>query len=208
MEIATLIRTHNQRLYLAESLKAKCVSLLGGSVSILNTGDRSINYSQLFVLALARALSSLTAPYILVLEDDTDFCPRARIALHTAVERGDSHNWYTIDTDSGVLERATYAPKFGYLLFGEHRVPFSGAVLVRRDLLQLFVEDYMLHFTEFEFPNVDICLSLFLSRRTGHLHLRPGYFFTKYGIESSITFSVQGRHAPAKQATRYTGADV
>lgn len=213
MSVSVWIRTHNQRLYLAEELKAMCHRQLGEVAHLLNSGDASVWYTEIFILGLARALQTDGSEYFLLLEDDIEIFESALSAIREGMSRGDSHNWYTVDLSTNVLEAAVLAPGFGYLLQGEHRLTFSGAILIQRDLLREFLEFYLLHYTELEFPNFDIQLSRFISGRLGHLHIRPGHFDGREGICTSIRKGESGRvltiySDPNAKLPRYCGVPV
>lgn len=194
MTLSIWIRTHTDRLYLAEALKTMCDHTFGCNVEILNTGSASKYFSQKFILMLASKLSKCQSTHILILEDDIDIGPTAKEAVTIGISRRDAHNWYSVDTTTDILKHTIHVPNFGYILTQATHINYSGAVLIPLETLRNYVEYYILHISEFEYPNMDVTLSAYLLKVSGHLHLRPGHFIHKCDIKSSISPNFKGRY--------------
>ena len=211
MDVTVYIRTHDSRLYLANDLKAMCERAFPQDVRVLlcNTGAPSPHYNEMFILELSDLVPADCSEYTLLLEDDIILSPSSHKALSVAIERGDDHNWYTVDTTSDILSKSVCVPGYGYILSSANHISYSGAILVRTKDLLTFLEEYILHRTEFEHPNFDITFSAFLLRTHGHLHLRPGHFLQRPAVVSSITFDKEGRVSYSPFETfEYTGPEV
>lgn len=210
MDVTLCIRTHTPRLYLADDLKAMCERAFPESpIYMCDNLDPSPQYSEQFIANLCAMSSLFTTEYVLIIEDDITLSPKARAAVDVAINRGDLHNWYTVDTTSDILQKSTCVPGYGYILSSAKGVSYSGSILLRTSDLLGFLSDYLLHYAELEFTNIDTNLSAYLFREHGHLHLRPGYFLQRPNIESSIIFPQSGRkyYDPSETFT-YIGPEV
>jgi len=192
MRLSIWIRTHSQRLYLAERLVTMCNTTFGISAHVLNTGDASDLHTYKFAISCAEKVSTSHSDYILMLEDDILLTPTSRGAVQTALDREDPHNWYTVDTTTNVLDCSMYVPEFGYILSSANHISYSGAVLLRRDILQDYLEVHLLSILDQEFPNFDVRISTYLLRHGGYIHLRPGHF-TQNLVQSSVNPLTKGR---------------
>lgn len=174
-----------------------------------DNGDSSPRYSEMFVANLCAMSPLFTTEYVLIIEDDITPSPKARDAVSVALERGDLHNWYTVDTTSDILRKSTCVPGYGYILSSAKNISYSGAILLRTSDLLGFLSHYLLKYAELESPNIDLALSEHLYKEHGHLHLRPGYFLQRPNIESSIIFPQNGRkyYDPSETFT-YIGPEV
>lgn len=210
MDVTLCIRTHTTRLYLANDLKAMCRRAFPEvPIYVCDNLDPSPLYNELFITNLCAMSSVFTTEYVLILEDDITLSPKARDAVELAIERGDLHNWYTVDTTSDVLQKSVCVPRYGYILSSAKSISYSGAVLVRTSDLRGFLSEFLLHHAELEHPNIDTNLSAYLLREHGHLHLRPGYFLQLPNIKSSITFPQSGRkYYDISETFTYIGPEV
>ena len=211
MELTVCIRTHAQRVYLAEDLKSICDRAfpLGTSIVMCDNGVSSPLYSEQYIVNLSVIFRDVCTPYILLLEDDIYLAEDALEAVQAAISRGDSHNWYTVDTTSDILDKSAWIPKYGYILPFANHISYSGAILLKTEDLCLYLEKYILNFTEYEVTNFDVTVSAFIVERYGHLHLRPGYFLQRAGVESSIKHPQRGRiHYDPSEVFEYTGPKV
>ncbi len=188
MDVTVCIRTHNPRLYLANRLKATCRRSFPEDTPlfICNNGEPSVRFSEIFIANLASIVTHIESQYILIIEDDIDLTSESYSAVSKALSRGDTHNWYTVDTLSDILEKSICVPGYGYILSSAKSIYYSGSVLLKVSDLKDFLEMYILNHTEFEFSNFDLKVSSFLLDRYGYLHLRPGYFSQIEGVVSSI----------------------
>lgn len=193
MNVSVWIRTHTQRLYIANELKATCDKIFMQSSTLLHTGCRSRYYSQKFMLCLESAVASCATEYVLLLEDDMLCTPTSLRAVSEGIRRGDSHNWYSVDITSGLLQSSICVPGYGYILNRADHISFSGAILIRTDILKVFIEHYCIHALEYEYPNFDVTFSAFLLKEFGHIHIRPGHFIPDARVQSSISNDTPGR---------------
>jgi hypothetical protein len=132
---------------------------------------------------------------VLILEDDMDFDDgSAKYAISRSISREDDHLWMTIDPASRILECALDCGEYGYLLTAANHIYYSGAVLLQKNRLKEFLEEYARTCSSLEFRNIDIFLSRHLLRFCRHLHIQVGYFWTaRHAPESSISSSEPGR---------------
>jgi hypothetical protein len=189
------IRTHLPRLDAAFQLKALAGAFLSDHVTLLNTGGSSAHYSQRFIMCLDAELARPSAcEYVLILEDDVRFTPEAREVLAEATRVELAHVWLTLPNAAayalsqplwGAFRRLRIANNFYY----------SGAVLVRRELLREFVFEYLLTHLDHALPNFDVHVSAFLARQNGgDLLTAPGFFGSDPSIPSSISSAYGNAH--------------
>jgi hypothetical protein len=190
-------------------LESTCSAAFGVDIRVLNTGCASPYYSYKFAASLAKNLASDQSDYILILEDDIVLSETSVSCVKTALERMDDHNWYTVDTSSDVLKKSVLIPKFGYILTSANHISYSGAILIKADILRDFTSEYIAKITDLEFPNFDVNLSSYLLKELGHLHLRPGHFLQRAGVKSSICTSTPGRKVyDSDELFMYEGPEV
>lgn len=108
-------------------------------------------------------------------------------SVKTALRQDLSHLWFSI-YNTEVLNASDRISSSTYILSNFTHIPYSGAVLLHRELLKNFVEYYLLRFQEFEFRNFDVNLSKFIKDTNGFLVLRPSIFATNPKIPSALDF--------------------
>tara|TARA_B100001121_G_C18528539_1_gene544800 strand:- start:178 stop:744 length:567 start_codon:yes stop_codon:yes gene_type:complete len=168
-------------------------TFVGAEVQILNTGKASELHSYKFAVCCEERFKSLKTRYVLILEDDMLLTPASTSAIECAMMRGDSHNWYSVDTTTNVLDSSIKVHNYGYILHIANHVNYSGAILLESRLLRDFLEYHLLSIIESEYPNFDIRLSNYILRTEGHLLLRPGHFIQNSKTTSTVNPSTAGR---------------
>lgn len=190
------IRTFNDRLYHAKSLKESCYHCFAKHAKLINTKDKSRLYSERFVFGLQSLLcQSEQTPYTLILEDDMLFSKDARQRVESAIESRYPLMWYSIPSQQ-VLDCASRITETTYFLKNFNCINYSGAILVKRDLLKGYVTEYLLNCTSYEYRNFDITFSSYIKRTLGGIFLTPKTFATNPSISSAISsadFEVEGR---------------
>ena len=192
LPLSVWIRTHTQRLYLANRLETMCNQTFDKHAEILYTGDASLHHSLKFAVCLANRLARETEEYTLLMEDDISLTDSSFEAVSRAIERGDDHNWYTVDTTTDILSHSIYVPEYGYVLTNAQHINYSGAILVRSEILREYIDYYFTRAMELEFLNFDTNFSAYLLRSYGNILLRPGHFTQKL-TPSSVRSESAGR---------------
>ena len=184
-KLTVLIRTCLYRLPYAYRLKLLVEAMLTDEVYILNTGA-SVDYSQRSILQLSNALSSYEiGDFVLVLEDDAVFGPRANSHLQEFIEGGLEFVWLTIP-NSKVLKEGIPCGK-GISKYKAEVLNYSGAVWFSKDLLKGFIAHYCLHHLDLQEVTFDLSLSAFVSRRyEGYIPFKEGLFATDHSLPSSV----------------------
>ena len=180
-----LIRTHDARLYLSEQLKSSCIRHIHPKVQILNTGVAHKRYSEKFHRHLHNFYMGSDCRYVLILEDDMTFSEGAKSVIIQAMALGLSHVWFSIPS----LEVFQYAHPMckGFKrLHIKDTLSYSGAILLRSDLLKEYLEHYFFKFLELDDQEFDLNLSRYLSCKLQHLVIREGVFGTDLKVESSL----------------------
>lgn len=193
-DFAVWIRTHYPRQEAAFQLKDAALSFLSRDVSVLHTGAADPLYSEKFIMALDAQVLQTAAPYVLILEDDILFSKGAQDVIHSAIDAELPHVWLTIPSQEALtLSTGLWGP------FRRIRVAnnfyYSGAVLVRTDILRDFLFTYLAEYTELDIPNFDVTLSQVLLRKCPDgLFLAPGFFGSDPSIPSSISATAGNAH--------------
>lgn len=179
------IRTFKDRLYLAEQLKQASVKYLSRHTFILNTKESSIHYSEKFILLLYAHMLNTTSDYILILEDDMGFTDSAKAVVEEYIHESCNCVWFSIPSkDCLTRSNSTRGRKFR--LRNPKGFYYSGAILLRSNILRNFLTYYFTHHLGFEYPNFDTRLSAYLNDIFGYINLAPSYFGTRSNIKSSI----------------------
>ena len=205
LPLSVWIRTHTQRLYLAEQLETMCKQKFGERVELLDTGEASPHFSLKFAICLANRLDRPVSEYILILEDDIALTGSSFEAVAGAIHRGDNCNWYTVVTTTDILKHAIYAQGYGYILTAAKHINYSGAVLIRSEVLRGYIAQYFEEAIGLEYKNFDVNVSAYLLRNQGSILLRPGHFRQR-SVPSSVNYYSHGRATRSQCETyRYRG---
>ena len=180
------IRTFQGRVYLADRLKQACVAHLTKRTYILNTKEASATYQEKFVLSLYFKLLSSQSAYILLLEDDIGFRKESRQAIEAAIAQKRTHLWFTVPEEA-CLKSARKQSDNTFRLRNPIRFYYSGAILVSRDILKQYIENYLLSQTSYTFKNFDTTFSTHLSKSLGFIDLAPSYFGSMPNIQSAAS---------------------
>jgi hypothetical protein len=182
------IRTFQDRLYLAEQLKQVSRIYLSENTYVLDTKQRSAYFSEKFVLCMYSQLQmNITSEYILILEDDIAFTESAKASVLEKIDMGYPCLWFSVP-EQRCLDMATPQKDGVFKLLNPKVYYYSGAVLIKKQLLKEFVTEFLFSQSELEYKNFDTTLSRFLIRRYGFIDILPSYFGTRPHTESSINF--------------------
>lgn len=186
MRFDVCIRTFKDRLYLAEQLKQASVKYLSRHTLILNTEERSTHFSEKFIILLYAHMLSTTSDYILILEDDMGFVESAKTVVEKHIRDNCNCIWFSIPSEK-CLTRSNSGRNGKFRLLNPKGFYYSGAILLRSDVLREFIAHYFTKRLDFEFSNFDVQLSTYLNDVFGYISLVPSYFGTRPNIESSLS---------------------
>jgi hypothetical protein len=184
MKFEVWIRTFQGRLYLADRLKQVCIAHLTPCTHILNTNEASATYQEKFVLSLYFKLLNTKSTYILLLEDDIGFRKESLQVINKAIAQKRTHLWFTVPEEA-CLKAARKIKDDLYRVIKPLRFYYSGAILVSKNILQCYVENYLLNHMGYPYKNFDTTFSMHLSTDLGFIDLAPSYFGSLLNIESS-----------------------
>lgn len=187
------IRTHTERLPFAYDLKQRCEQLFGVQAKLIHTGDAAKTYSIKYVIKASDQLNDNTSEYILMLEDDMLFSHKANGIVRKIVhENKRSHTWFSVP-NMNILHICTKISEDMYILTGVDTFWYSGAILIKKDLLKKYLTFYLLNVMSLDTLAFDLSLSSFIIKENSHLILTPSYFASDPKIETSISDTQLGR---------------
>ena len=181
-----LIRTFEGRLYHANKLKENCIKYLSPNVRLINTKVAESTYNEKFIFGLHNALMTSDYKYVLVLEDDMIFSEQAKESLHNAIKKEYPLLWYSIPSKR-VIEHSKKISKDIYMLPSFYGLHYSGAILIKRDILKDYISHYLFEHLTYNCRNFDVTFSYFIRDTLGSLFLQPGVFASNPQIISAVS---------------------
>ena len=174
--LAIVVRTCTHREDRADILAQKLSKCTGSKFYIVNCKTEK-NYSESFVIGLAKVLQSLdeTIEFLLIVEDDMLFSKNLKSDMNTILKKEIPFCWLSIP------EKRMYDESFSIgegcrFLETSVSIYYSGSVFCNVLDLKNYIEDYMLRFLELPQRQFDVSLSAYLVEKYGCLFLKCGVF--------------------------------
>lgn len=193
LDLEIYIRTFNGRLYHANKLKENCIRHLSPNVRLINTKSAESTYNEKFIFGMHNALMLSDHKYVLVLEDDMIFSKQAKDSLEAALKREYPLLWYSIPSKR-VIEHSKKISKDIYILPSFYGLHYSGAILIKREILKDYISHYLAEHLTYKCRNYDVTFSYFIRDTLGSLFLQPGIFASNPQIESAVSSTKVSDH--------------
>jgi hypothetical protein len=192
-DLEIYIRTFTGRLYHANKLKENCIKFISPNVKLINTKSAESTYNEKFIFGMHNALISSNHQYVLVLEDDMVFSEQAKESLQAAIKKELPLLWYSIPSKR-VIEHSKKISTDIYILPSFDGLHYSGAILIKRDILKCYISHYLAAHLTYKCRNYDVTFSYFIRETLGSLFMQPGIFASNPQVESAVSTTKVSDH--------------